>query len=116
MVMDPSKFSAPSGLLPPPPPGAAGPFALSLPGALEQLVESAGLVPSNSGQVPTPYEYPDVDTAVRASRRPVPLCVLRSRPARKPSRGLYARSCKSYERPDGRVRLNSVFRYLAALT
>lgn len=54
------------GLLPPPPPGAGGPFALSVPGALESLVESAGLRPGASGEVPTPYGYPDVATAVRA--------------------------------------------------
>jgi hypothetical protein len=45
------------GLLPPPPPGAGGPFALSVPGALESLVESAGLRPGASGEVPTPYGY-----------------------------------------------------------
>ena len=33
-------------LLPPPPPGAVGPFALAAPGALETLVEGAGLTPS----------------------------------------------------------------------
>jgi len=54
------------GLLPPPPPGAAGPFALSVPGALEALVEPAGLRAGAVGEVPTPYVWPDVATAVRA--------------------------------------------------
>ena len=59
-------LAAVGGLLPPPPPGAGGPFALSLPGALENLVQSAGLTPRAAGEVQTPYEYVDVDTAVRA--------------------------------------------------
>ena len=59
-------LAAVGGLLPPPPPGAGGPFALSLPGALENLVQSAGLTPRAAGEVQTPYEYVDVNTAVRA--------------------------------------------------
>ena len=38
-------LAAIGGLLPPPPPGAEGPFALSAPGKLEELAETAGLVP-----------------------------------------------------------------------
>ena len=53
-------------LLPPPPPGAGGPFALAAPGALEALVESAGLTAERAIEVPTPYAHDDLDTAVRA--------------------------------------------------
>lgn len=53
-------------LLPPPPAGAGGPFALSARGALVTLVESAGLAAERSIDVPTPYTYPDIDTAIRA--------------------------------------------------
>jgi SAM-dependent methyltransferase len=53
-------------LMPPPPPGAAGPFALSAPGALEELVERAGLVPRSAGTVRTTWEYPDDQTMQRA--------------------------------------------------
>lgn len=53
-------------LVPPPPPGAGGPFALSTPGKLEELAEAAGLTPQRADEVPTPYVYPDLDTAVRA--------------------------------------------------
>jgi len=59
-------LAAIGGLLPPPPPGAGGQFALSAPGALEALVEGAGLRAGATGEVPTPYVYPDVETAVRA--------------------------------------------------
>jgi len=52
-------------LLPPPPPGAPGPFALSEPGALEALVAEAGLTPGASGEVAAPFAYPNLVTALR---------------------------------------------------
>lgn len=52
-------------LLPPPPPGAGGPFALSAPGALEALVSRAGLRPQGARTVTTTMSFPDEPTAVR---------------------------------------------------
>jgi SAM-dependent methyltransferase len=52
--------------LPPPPPGAPGPFALSTPGALEELAGKAGLEPIRADDVLTTWRYPDRDIAVRA--------------------------------------------------
>jgi SAM-dependent methyltransferase len=52
-------------LLPPPPPGAPGPFALSAPGALEMLVSKAGLKPENNAAVVTTMRFPDEKTALR---------------------------------------------------
>lgn len=54
-----------SKFLPPPPPGAPGPFALSEPGRLERLLEQAGLAPLTSGGVDCPFAFPDLATAVR---------------------------------------------------
>jgi SAM-dependent methyltransferase len=51
--------------LPPPPPGAPGPFALSSPGALEALLVEAGFRPTQSEEVATPWEYPDEDRLLR---------------------------------------------------
>ena len=58
-------LAAIGGLLPRPPPGAEGPFALSVPGRLEQLAKAAGLAPERAGDVATPFIYPDLDTGVR---------------------------------------------------
>jgi SAM-dependent methyltransferase len=52
-------------LLPPPPPGAPGPFALSAEGALEALVAKANLAPEEVLDVACPYEYPEQETALR---------------------------------------------------
>jgi SAM-dependent methyltransferase len=51
-------------LLPPPPPGAGGPFALSAPGALEALVGKAALKPEASRTVSTTMTFPDEATAI----------------------------------------------------
>ena len=52
-------------LLPPPPPGAPGPFALSAPGALEALVSKARLKPEGTHSVVTTMRFPDEATALR---------------------------------------------------
>lgn len=52
-------------LLPAPPPGAPGPFALSADGALEALARQAGLTPYNVETIACPWDYPDEQTALR---------------------------------------------------
>lgn len=52
-------------LLPPPPPEAPGPFALSADGALEALAVKAGLTPTTVKTVECPWNYPDEKTALR---------------------------------------------------
>lgn len=54
--------------LPPPPPGAAGPFALSERGRVEGLMRQAGLTPRHDGEVDCPFDYADDDSAWRALR------------------------------------------------
>ena len=58
-------FAALGVLLPPPPPGTPGPFALSQDGALEALVEKAGMQPGPVEQIAIPWEYPDAQTLLR---------------------------------------------------
>jgi SAM-dependent methyltransferase len=68
---DPERCDAPAvmasyrDLVPAPPPGAPGPFALAAPGALEDLVEQAGLHPRRTQEVTTVWRYPDLATALR---------------------------------------------------
>jgi SAM-dependent methyltransferase len=52
-------------LLPPPPPGAPGPFALSTPGALEELARGAGLEPRAAATIRTAWDFPDADLGLR---------------------------------------------------
>lgn len=52
-------------LLPPPPPGAPGPFALSDEVALRGLATQAGLRPLDIMDIDSPFQYPDLETALR---------------------------------------------------
>jgi SAM-dependent methyltransferase len=52
-------------LLPAPPPGAPGPFALSDASALRAIAQSAGLKPLQVFDVACRWQYPDLDTAQR---------------------------------------------------
>jgi SAM-dependent methyltransferase len=58
-------IKAMGSLLPPPPAGAPGPFALSADGALEALAIKSGLTPSVVKTVECPWNYPDEKTALR---------------------------------------------------
>jgi SAM-dependent methyltransferase len=58
-------FAALGSILPPPPPGAPGPFALSVEGALEALVAQAGLPPGKAEEIDIPWVYPDASTMLR---------------------------------------------------
>ena len=52
-------------LLPPPPPGAPGPFALSEDATLHAFATAAGLEPTEMFDVESPWRYPDLATALR---------------------------------------------------
>lgn len=109
-----SVLAAVGALLPPPPPGAGGPFALSSPGTLEGLAEAAGLTPKRADEVPTPYVYPDLDTAVRAQ--------LAAGPSRKaiehagllPTVAAIRDAFAGAQQPDGSYRQDNAFRYVIA--
>jgi SAM-dependent methyltransferase len=58
-------LKAVGSMLPPPPPGAPGPFALSQDGALEKLIADAGLTPRQASDVDTPWHYADLAGALR---------------------------------------------------
>ena len=58
-------LAALGSLLPPPPPGAPGPFALSFDGALEAVVAQAGMTPGNIEEIDCRWKYPDEQTALR---------------------------------------------------
>lgn len=109
-------LAAIGGLLPPPPPGAGGPFALSRPGALEELVATAGLQPEQTGEVPTPYIYPDVTTAVQAQSSSGPAVRAANHAGPDALRTTLTDVLAGYRQPDGTVRLDNVFRYIVATT
>ncbi|HVL99478.1 MAG TPA: class I SAM-dependent methyltransferase [Egibacteraceae bacterium] len=107
-------IAAIGGLLPPPPPGAGGPFALAAPGALEALVESATLTVERALEVPTPFTWPDVGTAVRANLSPGPARAAINHSGIDRVRDALTAVFEACTGPDGSVRLDNVFRVVVA--
>ena len=58
-------LKAVGSLLPPPPPGAPGPFALTENHLLENILEEMGLRILDSKDVDSIWDYPDVETAMK---------------------------------------------------
>lgn len=98
------------GALPPPPPGAPGPFALSEPEALAMLAEQAGLRPRHHGAVPCPWAYPDLETALRGLLAAGPSVRAIQVAGEDRVREAVAESLAPFTRPDGSSLLENTFR------
>src|SRR5258708_6258267 len=99
-------------LLPAPPPGAPGPFALSDEGALRALAQEAGLTPVEVVDVSCPFVYPDLATALRglsASGIAVKAAQLAGDEAlTRANRDMLV----AFKKPDGGYRIENKFRFL----
>jgi hypothetical protein len=107
-------IAAIGALLPPPPPGAGGPFALAAPGALEALVESAGLTAERAFEVAAPFVYPDVATAHRANLAAGPTRNAINQVGIDRVRDEFRAALEQFVQPDGSVRIDNVFRVVVA--
>ncbi len=77
-------------------------------------MECADLTPQNTGEVPTPYIYPDVETAVRAQSASGPAARALQHAGEDALRSALTTVMTRYRQPDGTVRMNNIFRYLIA--
>jgi SAM-dependent methyltransferase len=107
-------LAAIGGLLPPPPPNAEGPFALSVPGRLEELAAAAGLVPEQADEVPTPLIYPDLATAVRTQLSSGPARMAIEHAGEQATRDALTAAFAGSRQRDGSYRQDNSFRYLIA--
>jgi SAM-dependent methyltransferase len=109
-----SHLKALGALMPPPPPGAPGPFALSDESKLKALASAAGLTPIAVVDVECPWGYPSLDIALRGmlSAGPAERAVRNSGMER--ARDAVANAIAPYRKPSGEYRLNNKFRYLIA--
>lgn len=109
-----SYLAAIGKLVPPPPPGAPGPFALSSPGALEALVEKAGLRPERGGTAPVEMRFADDASAVRGLLAAGPATrAIRHSGEDAVRRGI-VEAISAYRRADGSYAIANEFRYLVA--
>ena len=92
--------------------GAAGPFALCAPGALEALAAGAGLAVEAVAEVPVTFAYPALDVAVRAQLAGGPAQHAVAYVGRQATAEAVAGALAGGAQPGGGYRLANVFRYL----
>lgn len=107
-------LAAIGALLPPPPPGAEGPFALSEPGRLEALATAAGLTPRQAGDAAMTFSFPGLDAAVRAQMTSGPARLAIEHAGQAATRNALAAAYAGDRQPDDTYRQHNVFRYLVA--
>jgi SAM-dependent methyltransferase len=104
-------LSALGRLLPPPPPGAPGPFALSAEGALGALAARAGLRATAEGAVDCPFAYPDLETALRALLSAGPAVRAVNAVGEERVRAAVTEALAAFATPEGGIFMGCRFRY-----
>jgi SAM-dependent methyltransferase len=110
-----SYLRALGALVPPPPPGTPGPFALSVPGALERLAAEAGLSPGEQVEVECTWHYADLDTALRGLLSAGPAIRAVRHAGEEPVRRAVTEAIAPFRTAQGRYAIENTFRYLVAL-
>jgi SAM-dependent methyltransferase len=101
-------------LLPQPPPGALGPFALSDETALRALATQAGLTPLDIVDVDSPFQYPDLDTALRGMGSSGAAVRASEHSGQDAVDEAHRRALAPFRQPDGSYHIAAVFRCLIA--
>jgi SAM-dependent methyltransferase len=101
-------------LLPPPPPGAPGPFALSNESTLRDFAASAGLTPGGVFDVSEPWHYPDLDTALRGLKSAGVAVRAIEHSSEAAVDAAYSKSLEPFRQSDGTYRVGATFRCLVA--
>jgi hypothetical protein len=99
-------------LMPPAPAGAPGPFALSAPGALEELARAAGLAPGDADEVACRWTFPDIDAALRALLSSGPAVKAIQTSGEDAVRRAVETTIEPFRRSSGEYSIGSAFRYL----
>ncbi|HEX5221712.1 MAG TPA: class I SAM-dependent methyltransferase [Verrucomicrobiae bacterium] len=102
-------------LMPPPPPGTLPPHpgALSQPGALAALLKSAGLRVVDEGEVACPFVFPSAEASWRGNASAGVNQAAIAHSGEAAVRAVYANADRAHTRPDGTVRYENVFLWVA---
>jgi SAM-dependent methyltransferase len=107
-------LKAMGSMLPPPPPGTPGPFALSEPGVMEAMLSKAGLTPGKAEDVDTPFDFADETTAYRAFAASGPgIRAIREADADK-VRAVLLSALVPFKTQSGTYHLDNKFRFVVA--
>lgn len=105
-------LAALGGLMPPPPPGAPGPWALSLPGALEDLAAEAGLRTVGANSIMITMHFDDEASAVRGLLAAGPAIRAIQNSGEDAAASAVACAIAPYKRANGSFDLTNEFRYI----
>jgi SAM-dependent methyltransferase len=102
-------------LMPPPPPGAAPPHpgALSEPGALAAILKAAGLRVVEDGEAACPFVFPNTEASWRGNASAGVNQAAIAHSGEAAVRAVYADADRAHTRPDGSVRYENVFLWVA---
>jgi len=107
-------FQAIRDAMPAPPPGD-GPFGLSAPGKLENLIEEAGLRVIESSEVNCPISYPDFETFWRANASAGPLQGAMRVVGAEKIKAAMQDAAKTFHNGDGRIDIApNIYKYVVA--
>ncbi len=101
-------------LMPVPPPGAPGPFALSDENALRKFAVDAKLTPVVVFDVDCPFVYPDDATAVRGLNAAGVAVRAMENTSEQAVSEAHSKALAPFRRSDGSYRINASFRCLLA--
>lgn len=102
------------GLLPPPPPGAPGPFALSEESRLRAFAAEAGLAALGVQDVDSPWFYPDLATALRGLGSSGVAARAAGIAGREAVDAAHAAALAPFQQADGSFRIGARCRFLLA--
>jgi len=101
-------------LVPPPPPDAPGPFALSQPGALRALVSEAGFDVEIIADAAGPFVYPTEEIALRGLMSGGPVVTVARRVGDQVVADTILEAIAEYRRPDESYRFENTWRFAIA--
>ena len=105
-------LAALGALMPPPPPGAPGPWALSPPGALEDLAAQARLRTTAAGSVMTSMHFEDEESAVRGLLAAGPAVRAIANSGEEAVASAVSQAIRPYRKADGSYDLENEFRFI----
>jgi ubiquinone/menaquinone biosynthesis C-methylase UbiE len=101
-------------LMPPPPPGTPGPFALSEQQRLEKTLENTGFTVLQSTDIDSVWDYPDVATALRGFLSAGPSYKVISTVGYDKVAETITATLPPFTRPDGHIVYNNKYRVVIA--
>lgn len=107
-------FKAVRDSLPVPPPGD-GPFGLSDPGKLEDLITQAGWTVLNSDEAYCPFVYRDFESLWQANVSAGPVQAALRSVSEAELKANARKAVESYQQDDGKIVMNNWFRYVTAV-